>query len=115
MTLNELLLEWSYRTQKGYPSLDNPSDVLVLKTLLEKLDLPSDTIINRMSEVSLNPGELRKDRTPNRAEIFLKKIENDEEFELMDGSMVVIDKEQSAGSIQRLKDQDFNKLIFTDT
>ena len=38
MTLNELLLEWSYRTQKGYPSLDNPSDVLVLKTLLEKLN-----------------------------------------------------------------------------
>jgi len=115
MTLNELLLEWSYRTQKGYPSLDNPSDVLILKTLLEKLDLPSDTIINRMSEASLNPGELRKDRTPNRAEVFLKKIENDEEFELMDGSMVVIDKEQSADSIQKLKSKDFNKLIFTDT
>lgn len=115
MTLNELLLEWSYRTQKGYPSLDNPSDVRVLRTLLEKLNLPSDTIINRMSEASLNPGELRKDREPNRAEVFLKKIENDEEFELMDGSMVVIDKEQSADSIQKLKDKDFNKLIFTDT
>ena len=115
MTLNELLLEWSYRTQKGYPSLDNPSDVLFLKTLLEKLNLPSDTIINRMSEASLNPGELRKDREPNRAEVFLKKIENDEEFELMDGSMVVIDKEQSADSIQKLKSKDFNKLIFTDT
>ena len=49
MTLNELLLEWSYRTQKGYPLLDNPSDVRVLKALLEKLNLPSDTIINRMS------------------------------------------------------------------
>jgi hypothetical protein len=115
MTLNELLLEWSYRTQKGYPSLDNPSDVRVLRTLLEKLNLPSDTIINRMSEASLNPGELRKDREPNRAEVFLKKIENDEEFELMDGSMVVIDKEQSADSIQKLKNKDFNKLIFTDT
>ena len=115
MTLNELLLEWSYRTQKGYPSLDNPSDVFILKTLLEKLNLPSNTIIDRMSEASLNPGELRKDRTPNRAETFLKKIENDEEFELMDGSMVVIDKEQSADSIQKLKDKDFNKLIFTDT
>ena len=115
MTLNELLLEWSYRTQKGYPLLDNPSDVRVLKTLLEKLNLPSDTIINRMSEASLNPGELRKDREPNRAEVFLKKIENNEEFELMDGSMVVIDKEQSADSIQKLKDKDFNKLIFTDT
>ena len=115
MTLNELLLEWSYRTQKGYPSLDNPSDVRVLRTLLEKLNLPSDTIINRMSEASLNPGELRKDREPNRAEVFLKKIENNEEFELMDGSVVVIDKEQSADSIQKLKDKDFNKLIFTDT
>ena len=115
MTLNELLLEWSYRTQKGYPLLDNPSDVRILRTLLEKLNLPSDTITNRMSEASLNPGELRKDRTPNRAEVFLKKIENNEEFELMDGSMIVIDKEQSADSIQKLKDKDFNKLIFTDT
>ena len=115
MTLNELLLEWSYLTQKGYPSMDNPSDVLILKNLLEKLNLPSDTITNRMSEASLNPGELRKDRTPNRAEVFLKKIENNEEFELMDGSMIVIDKEQSADSIQKLKDKDFNKLIFTDT
>ena len=86
MTLNELLLEWSYRTQKGYPSMDSPSDVHILETLLEKLNLPSNTIINRMSEVSLNPGELRKDREPNRAEIFLKKIESNEEFELMDGS-----------------------------
>jgi len=74
MTLNELLLEWSYRTQKGYPSLGNPSDVRVLKTLLEKLNLPSDTIINRMSKASLNTGELRKDHEPNRAEVFLKKI-----------------------------------------
>ena len=31
MTLDELLLEWSYRSEKGYPSLDNPSDILVLK------------------------------------------------------------------------------------
>ena len=106
MTLDELLLEWSYRSEKGYPSLDNPSDVHILKNLLEKLNLPSDTIINRMSEASLNPGELRKDRTPNRAEVFLKKIENNEEFELMDGSMVTIDKEQSADSIQKLKDKE---------
>ena len=115
MTLDELLLEWSYRSEKGYPNMGSPSDILILRSILEELNLPSDTIINRMSEVSLNPGELRKDREPNRAEVFLKKIENDEEFELMDGSMTVIDKEQSADSIQKLKDKDFNKLIFTDT
>ena len=115
MTLDELLLEWSYRSEKGYPSLGNPSDISILKSILKELNLPSDTIINRMSEASLNPGELRKDREPNRAEIFLKKIENNEEFELIDGSMIIIDKEQSADSIQKLKDKDFNKLLFTDT
>ena len=45
MTLDELLLEWSYRSEKGYPSLDNPSDILVLKKILSKLDLPTYDII----------------------------------------------------------------------
>ena len=34
MTLDELLLEWSYRSERGYPTLDNPSDVSVLKEIL---------------------------------------------------------------------------------
>ena len=62
MTLDELLLEWSYRSEKGYPSLDSPSDVSVLKKILEKLELPSNEIINNLIEASLNPSELRKDR-----------------------------------------------------
>ena len=62
MTLDELLLEWSYRSERGYPTLDNPSDILILKSILKELDLPSETILNRMKEASLNPGELRKDR-----------------------------------------------------
>ena len=50
MTLDELLLEWSYRSEKGYPSLDNPSDVLVLEKILSKLDLPVNTIIQKLKE-----------------------------------------------------------------
>ena len=116
MTLDELLLEWSYRSKKGYPCLDNPSDISLLTKLLEELDLPSDVILDRISEgPSLSPGELRKDREPNRADIFLQKIENDEEFELMDGSKINIDKEQSADAIQKLQNKDFLNLIFTDT
>ena len=115
MTLNELLLEWSYRSERGYPTLDNPSDILILKSILKELDLPSETILNRMKEASLNPGELRKDREPNRAEVFLKKIEDGSEFELMDGSKIIIDKEQSSEAIQKLKDKNFLKLVFTDT
>ena len=50
MTLDELLLEWSYRSEKGYPSLDNPSDILVLKKILSKLDLPTYDIIQQLKE-----------------------------------------------------------------
>ena len=50
MTLDELLLEWSYRSDKGYPTLDNPSDIFILKQILEKLELPSNEIINNIEE-----------------------------------------------------------------
>tara|TARA_Y100000592_G_C5456724_1_gene311767 strand:- start:148 stop:1287 length:1140 start_codon:yes stop_codon:yes gene_type:complete len=52
MTLDELLLEWSYRTKKGYPSLGNPSDISVLKEILEKLDLPTDDILDQLNKIS---------------------------------------------------------------
>ena len=51
MTLDELLLEWSYRSEKGYPDLDNPSDISILKQILEKLNLPSNTIIKNLKEL----------------------------------------------------------------
>jgi hypothetical protein len=50
MTLDELLLEWSYRTNKGYPCLDNPSDITILKSLLEHLKLPSNQIISELEK-----------------------------------------------------------------
>ena len=50
MTLDELLLEWSYKSEKGYPSLDSPSDVLILEKILNKLDLPSYDIIQQLKE-----------------------------------------------------------------
>ena len=44
MTLDELLLEWSYRSERGYPTLDNPSDVSILKEILTKLNLSEQDI-----------------------------------------------------------------------
>ncbi len=52
MTLDELLLEWSYRSDKGYPSLDSPSDIQILTEILEKLDLPTDDILDQLSKLS---------------------------------------------------------------
>ena len=44
MTLDELLLEWSYRSERGYPTLDNPSDISTLKQILKELNLPEQDI-----------------------------------------------------------------------
>jgi len=44
MTLDELLLEWSYRSEKGYPRMDNPSDISLLKEILKELKLPEGEI-----------------------------------------------------------------------
>ena len=119
MTLDELLLEWSYRSDKGYPSLDNPSDVSILKQILEKLNIPSHTIINKLTEKPLNTSDLTKTTkrgdTPDRAELILSKIDKGEEFELTDGSKIIIDPEKSLETIQRLQDKIYKDLTFTDT
>ena len=44
MTLDELLLEWSYRSERGYPTLDNPSDILLLENILKEKSLPFEEI-----------------------------------------------------------------------
>ena len=69
MTLDELLLEWSYRSERGYPSLDNPSDVLLLREILTELDLPADTIIDELEgdgevEIKVNPDDDQEEITP---------------------------------------------------
>ena len=53
MTLDELLLEWSYRSEKGYPSMGSPSDISVLKKILKELKLPEweiDELIDNLEE-----------------------------------------------------------------
>ena len=54
MTLDELLLEWSYRSEKGYPCFDSPSDISLLKEILEELDIPSEPIIESLTDDMLD-------------------------------------------------------------
>ena len=48
MTLDELLLEWSYRSDKGYPDMGSPSDIQILHEILSELDLPTDEILSKL-------------------------------------------------------------------
>ena len=72
MTLDELLLEWSYRSEKGYPELDNPSDISILKQILEKLNLPSNIIIENLTEAAFSGKTLTKRGNDIK---FLSKID----------------------------------------
>ena len=114
MTLDELLLEWSYRSERGYPSLDNPSDIFILENLLEKLKLPSNEVINKLGEATLSPAQLLK---RNNIEVFLNKIKNNDEFTLKDGSTAVIDADASSNAINILKSRNVEgqRIRFTDT
>jgi len=109
MTLDELLLEWSYRSERGYPTLDNPSDVSVLEKILEKLDLPVYEIISNLEEVNLLPSQLKgvinhgpfKNEKITRLELLIRKIENDEELELGDGGTIIVTNKEEALSTLR--------------
>ena len=116
MTLDELLLEWSYKSEKGYPELDNPSDISILKQILENLNLPSSIIIKNLTEAAFSGKTLTKRGNDIK---FLSKIDKKEEFEMIDGSMITIDPEQSSDAIQLIKNKEFEgntkRLKFTDT
>jgi len=63
-------LEWSYRSERGYPSVDNPSDVSILRKILKELDLPADEIIDELEgdddiEIKVNSDqEDQEEETP---------------------------------------------------
>ncbi len=82
MTLDELLLEWSYRSDKGYPDMDNPSDISLLKEILEQLDLPTDDILDKISYANkdgkpgitgLEPSSLDGEEEEEEEEPIVKK------------------------------------------
>ena len=71
MTLDELLLEWSYRSEKGYPCVDSPSDISVLKRILTELKLPEGEIDELVDDLEIpgtdgmegSPVEKEKEKT----------------------------------------------------
>ena len=58
MTLDELLLEWSYRSEKGYPSMGSPSDLSILKEILTQLNLNEEDVSSIIDELEDDPEDL---------------------------------------------------------
>ena len=70
MTLDELLVEWSYRTEKGYPDMGNPSDILILKEILEKLELPTDILGEDEPEVTVSTDKPQEETYHQNSEVL---------------------------------------------
>jgi hypothetical protein len=78
MTLDELLLEWSYRSEKGYPTLDNPSDISLLKQILKELELPTN-IVENIQNTILEEEEENTDDIEDKKSIDIDCDDVDEE------------------------------------
>jgi len=118
--------KFAYKFDKGYPDMKNEQDILLLESLLSKVLGEEVTI----EETALSPSELSKDatlpdgvKTP-RIEILIKKIQNEKELELNDGSTFIVDnKEEVINQLQgktrlsqaiNLIDKEGNKITTSD-
>ena len=67
MTVHEILTEWSYRLDRGYPEMDNPYDILVLERILKDSGFNSkdiDTTIRNLQENIFGPKEEKEETSP---------------------------------------------------
>jgi hypothetical protein len=108
--LEQFLHSISYKFQKGYPDMKNEQDILLLENELFKMGI-------NLKEVGLSQKELEKPypsrnefsgKYTDRGERFLEKILQGSEFELNDGSTVVIDAEASKDVVTALKNKKYD-------
>jgi len=110
--LTKFLNNIAYKFPKGYPDMNNEQDILLLENELKKLGID-------LTESSLSPKELEKPYPPrhefsgkysDRGGRFREKILNGSEFELNDGSTIIIDPKASSELMDALEKKQYNIL-----
>jgi len=110
--LEQFIRSICYKFPKGYPDIKNEQDILLLENELKKLGID-------LKEISMSPKELEKPfpsrhelsgKYSDRGERFKEKILNGEEFELNDGSTIVIDPKASSELIDALEKKQYSIL-----
>ena len=94
---DKFFTKFAYKFPKGYPDMDNPSDVALLESLISE----TTNFKFKLTEVTaLTKRELEKDATfrggikEPRVNILLKKIKNDEPLTLVEGSEFRVDNKE---------------------
>jgi len=78
MSIDDLLLEWSYKCEKGYPEIDNPSDMLVLESILKEFNIPVEGIFNELSEEEKEKEDKKSSTTIKDIKSLLDRIKDDQ-------------------------------------
>mgnify|MGYP003125275431 CR=1 FL=1 len=81
MTVNEILTEWSYRLDRGYPEMDNPYDILVLEQVLKDSGLDSNDVDITVQNLKENLFGSKKEQEEETSQINDKESEENEENE----------------------------------
>ena len=68
VNIDALLSEWAYRCEKGYPDMDSPSDLRVLKSILKEqgISLPEfqeQVIVEKEYDSELDRGDSEDTRS----------------------------------------------------
>jgi hypothetical protein len=114
--IEKFLHNISYKFPKGYPDMKDENDVILLENILTNFIGENIECIN---EVALSPSQLEKPYPPrsesaqkykDRGEYFLEKLLNGDEFELNDGSKIILDPEQSQEAIKNLQSKLYKNL-----
>jgi len=94
---DKFFTKFAYKFDKGYPDMDNPTDVALLESLISK----ATNFKFKLNEVTaLTKRELEKDATfkggikEPRVDILLKKIKKNEPLTLVDGSEFIVNNKE---------------------
>ena len=60
VNIDALLSEWAYRCKKGYPDMDSPSDLRVLKAILKEQEISLPQLKEEENEEENEEQETRQ-------------------------------------------------------
>jgi len=110
--LEKFLYSVAYKFPKGYPDMNNEQDINLLASLLEGLgiDLTESSLSQKDLEKPYPPRNEFSGKYTDRGERFREKILNGSEFELNNGSTVIIDPKASSKLMDALEKKQYDIL-----
>ena len=107
---DKILVEWAYRCQKGYPDMDNPSDLRVLKQILKEnnIEFPNIIVEQEEEEETFTKDDIIKlinssELTPSQLKRIYNAVDGVASKEAIDDYLDKVAKESNISTDQILK------------